>query len=701
MSTDQKIYGRMLSCIRTLGKKSLLTLENLKDTLCFDNPLDKMSSDLIAGMELLNNLKMLNNDANRNMIKYSSYPSSLAKSLIILSKHGLSSNRNTANLTLGYTPEYEKLLTLLSNSNQLSQDNFDKIFSRVDKATLCNLILELSERIHITTARIDILAETNEPRKTQIILSYLHAMHLLNDQNQCLYSTHLNKNELCQALYGLALNDVDLTQAQLDIIFLHAAILGRDPELFTQLPPHLINDNLFLRISIICSTNQDINTKLELINNHIQQLLNRPIPIPRVLNSAQSTHTASIHRSVSESATKLKNNYSHIFEKKGKEALLQEIKAYIAKLPGDKSELTNKNSAAKRAMDSLKKAFWQFEDPSSKVSNLEILILAWVALNDDKKRDKDCTLSQAKTCFVNGLYELIRGYNLDDSANDDGQPDNMICSPGGFNKIVESLNTIHPDVTIVHITMALANIELKIRSTDNIINALNISELSADEIKALRKQLDNPDSVYTEEIYKNVKTEVHSTLLEYRSLFKTDRDYIDFIDSGFWVIDNDKIDKAIDSRLASFEKPVSVLESKLDHSQEQNDITTLREKINSAILGKAIITNARALPENNDKSYLGWMNNNTVGIRGFTRFSHWFHGDSGIKRARELLEVANNPESSYSEILTKLQNTFNDSSQHKHSLSRYLVAQFDQSEFDVFEQLSDKKFDEIKSNYRF
>ncbi len=692
----------MFSCINTLSKKSLLTLENLKDTLCFDNPHDKMSNDFIAGMELLNNSKMLN--ANRNMIKYSSYPLSFAKSLIILSKLGLSSNTNTANLILDYSPEYEELLTLLSNSNQLSQGNFDKIFSRVDKHILCNLIVELSERVHITTARIDILVNTNEPRKTQIILRYLHAMHLLNDENQRLYSIHLNKHELCQVLYGLALSEFDnLTQAQLDIIFLHANILGRDRELFTQLPPHLINDDLFLRISTICSTNQDTNTKLELINNHIQQLLNRPIRRvlePHVLNSAQSTHTASIHKSVSESAKKLKNNYGSILVKKGKEALLQEIKAYIASLPGDKSELTNKNSAAKRAIDSLTKLFWQFEDPSSKISNLEILILAWVALNDDNNRDKNCSLSHAKICFVNGLYELIRGYNLDDSANDDGKPDYMICCPGGFNKIVESLNTIHPDVKIVHITMALANIELKIRSTNSIINALNISKLSADEIKALRKELDNPDGLCIEEIYKNVKPEVHSTLLEYRSLFKTDRDYVEFIDSGFWVIDNDKIDKAIDSRLASFENSMAEV-SKLDPTQEQNDITTLREKINTAILGKAIITNPRALPENNDKSYLGWMNNNTVGVRGITRFSHWFHGDSGIKRARELLEVANNPESSLSEILTKLQNTFNESSHHKHSLSRYLVAQFEQRGFEYFVQLEDDKFDKIKSPYRF
>ncbi|MBA3535878.1 MAG: hypothetical protein H0T84_04615 [Tatlockia sp.] len=97
------------------------------------------------------------------------------------------------------------------------------------------------------------------------------------------------------------------------------------------------------------------------------------------------------------------------------------------------------------------------------------------------------------------------------------------------------------------------------------------------------------------------------------------------------------------------------------------------------------------------------MNKNAAGTRGLTRFSHWFHGDSGVKRARDLLEIANNPASTYEQIITHLQQVFQESSYHKHSLSRYLVMQFNKNNqsFADLVELSDNEFADIKSNFSF
>nr|MBA3535635.1 ankyrin repeat domain-containing protein [Tatlockia sp.] len=136
--------------------------------------------------------------------------------------------------------------------------------------------------------------------------------------------------------------------------------------------------------------------------------------------------------------------------------------------------------------------------------------------------------------------------------------------------------------------------------------------------------------------------------------------------------------------------------------QPESRIQALKKKINQAILGKSIIKNARTdLPEEN--SYLGWMNINATGTRGLTRFSHWYHGDSGVQRARELLEIANDPDATYGEIQSALQKGFQESSYHKHSLSRYLVAQFNQinQNFIELEELGDDEFVGIKAKFNF
>ncbi|MBA3537797.1 MAG: ankyrin repeat domain-containing protein, partial [Tatlockia sp.] len=128
----------------------------------------------------------------------------------------------------------------------------------------------------------------------------------------------------------------------------------------------------------------------------------------------------------------------------------------------------------------------------------------------------------------------------------------------------------------------------------------------------------------------------------------------------------------------------------------------LIDKINVAILGKDKVNNPKTeLPIDDKTSYLGWMNLKATGTRGFSRFSHWYHGDSGVKRARDLLEIANNPEASYEEILSHLENAFEESSHHKHSLSRYLVAQFNGHDFAEYKELKDEIFTEIKSKFKF
>lgn len=101
----------------------------------------------------------------------------------------------------------------------------------------------------------------------------------------------------------------------------------------------------------------------------------------------------------------------------------------------------------------------------------------------------------------------------------------------------------------------------------------------------------------------------------------------------------------------------------------------LIQKINQAVLGKSVITPNNALaesPDEDEDSYLGWMEENASGTRGLTRFSHWYHGDSGKNRARDLLAITNNFNSSYEDITDKLAEVISESSNTNHSLKTYL-----------------------------
>lgn len=149
-------------------------------------------------------------------------------------------------------------------------------------------------------------------------------------------------------------------------------------------------------------------------------------------------------------------------------------------------------------------------------------------------------------------------------------------------------------------------------------------------------------------------------------------------------------------------KAPNELKEKLFYLEQNSFRQNLVNKINVAILGKNEIKDSRTeLPLDDKKSYLGWMNRKATGTRGFNRFSHWYHGDSGVKRARDLLNIVNNPNTSYEEILEKLRKTFKESSCHQHSLSRYLVAQFDKKDFAKIKTLGDDDFASIKTGFKF
>ena len=81
------------------------------------------------------------------------------------------------------------------------------------------------------------------------------------------------------------------------------------------------------------------------------------------------------------------------------------INVYVNRL-----EETPKHQAAKGCIGRITAADYSFTDSSSKVSTLELLALSWLAIHDSSKCQ--ASVADAKNLFVEGLYEIQRGYNL-------------------------------------------------------------------------------------------------------------------------------------------------------------------------------------------------------------------------------------------------------------------------------------------------
>jgi hypothetical protein len=174
------------------------------------------------------------------------------------------------------------------------------------------------------------------------------------------------------------------------------------------------------------------------------------------INGIQNTHTASVHQSVSESATRLANLYELRINCAGLESTIGKAQAYINGLLDD----SKKNRAAKRGFLRIVAPDYTFTDKSSQVTIRQLLALTFLAIHDDEKRVG--SLEDAEMQFVEALYEIQRGYNLSESGIDQGGQDRYICSAGTFNKLIEKLHGIHPDCRVLYITEETASLKLPI-----------------------------------------------------------------------------------------------------------------------------------------------------------------------------------------------------------------------------------------------
>lgn len=161
--------------------------------------------------------------------------------------------------------------------------------------------------------------------------------------------------------------------------------------------------------------------------------------------------------SISESVRSLYDHYGFMIEGSRLDDTLSMIEHFISSLP----EATEKNKAAKRCISRISAVNYTepesaFISTSEKVGfinksislNLkQLLALTFLAIHDAGKRVGD--LEQAKAKFVDGLYKIQREYNFSHTGEDRAGEDKPCGPEGTFNKLVEILEGIHPDIVYI------------------------------------------------------------------------------------------------------------------------------------------------------------------------------------------------------------------------------------------------------------
>lgn len=220
------------------------------------------------------------------------------------------------------------------------------------------------------------------------------------------------------------------------------------------------------------------------------------------INRNQSTHTASVHTSVSESALKLMQRYSARINE-SLENIIEELCSFVRSLP--LLSVTDNNydcvEPAQQAIVRITNPNYTFEDPASKVFTRQLLALAYTAIHDDALRIG--TIEDAKASLVKGLRQAQREYNINETGTiDDGLDAVPACCAGTFNKIINSLQGVHPDCNIIFITPETIIAKLYIE----IFNAVDahLESLEQQERATLLEQISNaPIGNTTWDIIKN------------------------------------------------------------------------------------------------------------------------------------------------------------------------------------------------------
>ncbi len=435
-------------------------------------------------------------------------------------------------------------LSTLGDQKLLSQKNFNTFFQHENPDQQSGGFYLLEMKPLLNQERFELIMAHQDPFHLSNLFHCMSMEDAMQRNNLPAMAQTLDAILKCQNLYWL-IKLVRMTLGKLTLERLNwmldpvRVVLFSDAaqdRVWSRIPDHLSTAGNLGHLVMLAGTPPAENAlnNMEAYLNLLLNNNNAHNPAFPAINASQSTHTVSVHKTVSESATRLNKRYGDKLNRDGQKNTINELTQWVTELPkGPLVEVISKNATAKRCLlgDNGKEGILKstFVDPGSSVSTQKLLALTWLAIHDDPVRLS--TFEDACEQWIQGLYEIRRGYNLSETDQDDGQNDRPICQGGAFNKMLEKLQSIHPDIEIIYLTKATASIKLQ-----SVVRAevrAYLSTLSETNFAETLKKLE-VDGV--EAIWPEIQVEVSAKVFkEFGSLFKNEEKgptFLAFIDTG-------------------------------------------------------------------------------------------------------------------------------------------------------------------------
>jgi hypothetical protein len=472
-----------------------------------------------AALDLLYSAGLLRGDvaqANFNVVARHQDPRSGAKALDVLHRAGL----------------------LIGD---VAQANRDAVAGHQDSRWVA-AVLDALHRVGLLTGyeaqlNFHVVAGLRNSREVATALDVLERVGLLNgDAAQVNFNAVTGNQAPHAAASALGLlKDAGLltghaAQVNFDGLILHSAILlhAEITVFWSRIPGHLFTQGRFAALIEICQRHTDNPAAgralvIAYINREIFGM-NEPAAGGPRFNAGQSTHTASVHQSVSESATRLMERYGDQISDLRLDKMIQALSTWLHAQPGSSQRLIK----AKCCLRRLIAPDYFYIDPSSQVSMKQLLALFWIAIHDDVCRKG--TLDDAKLQLIEGLCEIQREYNLSATGEDNGvDRDIPCCASGAFNKVIEKGQGVHPDMVVDFISMAGFSLKIPLVVMEEAmaylkrLDILNLRPL----IEAIKAE-DNSNSVGP--IWAEIRAVVEERMFnEFGSLFRNDRRTREFL----------------------------------------------------------------------------------------------------------------------------------------------------------------------------
>lgn len=382
---------------------------------------------------------------NRDAVAAHANPRDLASALESLNENDILTPKNRDAVAAHPNPfRFANTLVDLQEADILTSEHRDALARHDNPMYLASALILLHQAGILTPDNLEAVATHDKPQQVSIAFCSLYQADIFTAENRGAVTRHPYLSGFACALNYLQEAN-HLTQEHFLVLIdpLYQALLAPTMRgvLWERLAPVHLRDN-WERILVAARNANPIAALTALTVQILEFEANRLNP---QINTPQSTHTASVHQSISESAVRLMSRY-------GSKMSLDVVCKEILALPEGLQK-----SAAKRAITRLTRSGYEFTDPQSGVSIKQLLALVYIAIHDNKPKEDGVS-----SLFVTALYEIQRGYNLSATDIDDEAPDNPICPAGAFNKLIEKLQGIHPDCEVLVITKQLASLKLPV-----------------------------------------------------------------------------------------------------------------------------------------------------------------------------------------------------------------------------------------------